>query len=286
LGACNRKRMYVKTFDRAGFAALSDFRAGGYDEIFSQLEHVQTDFNAKTIAFRDPAYAWGPGETLRTWARAWEYAYHYHHVAREREKLSGLVTVADFGSGSVFFPFAVARLGTHVIALDNDPVCVRDMQGAAREVDAGTGSVEVRASGDMLPCETASIDIAYSVSVLEHMPDPTTIIAELARIVKPGGLFVLTIDLDMDGGASGVTPDHFYRLLDGLRTAFDWEFSDRAIHPLDILTSMNSPWPRPGEAHVPGLLLRTKDRKLLPLIGGPSPGILTIYACVLRRHRA
>ncbi|GAC1407838.1 MAG: hypothetical protein NVSMB64_15200 [Candidatus Velthaea sp.] len=278
--------MNLTAFDRAGFAALGDLRASGYDAVFELLETAQTDFNAKTSAFRDPAYAWGPGETLRTWARAWEYAYHFHHIARERARRTGPVAVADFGSGSTFFPFAVARLGTRVVALDNDPVCVRDMRGASLAVDAGPGSVEVQLSGEILPGETASFDIAYSVSVLEHMPDPVPIVAEIARIVKPGGLFVLTIDLDVEGGASGVTPQHFYALCESLRASFDWEFPERAIHPLDVLTSMNSPWPRPGEARVPGLLWRTKSRRLLPLLGGPSPGVLTVYGCVLRRHGA
>lgn len=276
--------MDVTAFHRAGFAALSDLRAPGYDAIFEKLEATQIDFNAQAPTFRDPAYQWGPGETLRTWARAWEYAYVSYHVGRECAARNGAIDVADFGSGSTFFPFAIARLGANVVCLDNDPICVTDMTGAARALDTGSGSVRVLQSGTTLPLADASIDVAYSVSVLEHMPDPVPIITELARIVKPGGAFVLTLDLDFEGGASGVSVPHFYALMDHLRVRFDWKYADHTVPPLDILTSKNSPWPRPGERNVPGLLWRTKERRYLPLIGGPDPGILTVYGCTLQRR--
>lgn len=42
--------------------------------------------------------------------------------------------------------------------------------------------------------ETASIDLLVSNSVLEHIEDPDPLIAEMARIVRPGGLAVHAID--------------------------------------------------------------------------------------------
>lgn len=272
----------ANAFDRAGYAALSDFHAAGYAELFAQLEAVQDEFLAHVATFRDANYHWGD-DTLHTWARAWEYPYAAYQIARERARVSGPFVVADFGSGSTYFPFAVARYGAEVICLDNDPMCVRDMQAAATIVPAGSGRVEVRSSGDVLPVETASVDVAYSVSVLEHMPDPVPVVGEIARIVRPGGLFVLTMDIDVEG-ASGVAAEHFNALRRDLATHFEWVYPERTIHPNDVLTSKTSPWPRPGERHVPGLLLRTRDRRLVPLIGGPSPGVLSVYAGTLRRR--
>ena len=276
------QRSLAQAFERAGFAALSDLSADGYAGLFTELEGVQAEFLAQVAAFRDPGYHWGE-DTLHTWARAWEYPYAAYHVARERERVAGPFVVADFGSGSTYFPFAVARYGARVICLDNDPVCVRDLQAAAGVVAAGSGHVEVRLSADVLPVPSASVDLAYSVSVLEHMPDPVPVVSEIARIVRPGGLLVLTMDIDVEG-AAGVAVAHFEALRRDLATFFTWEFPDRTIHPQDTLTSRTSPWPRPGERYVPGLLLRTRDRRLVPLIGGPNPGVLSVYACVLRRR--
>jgi SAM-dependent methyltransferase len=272
----------ARAFERAGFAALGDLRAHGYDALFAQLAEVQDDFAAAVPVFRHPGYHWGT-DPLHTWGRAWEYPFAYYHLARERARRAERFAVADFGSGSTFFPFAVARLGAEVVCLDNDPMCVRDLAGAIAELDAGTGRVEVRESGNELPCPTAGFDAVYSVSVLEHMPDPVPVVAEIARILRPGGLFVLTLDIDVEG-VTGVAAAHFDALRADIERAFTWEYAERTLHPSHVLTSRNSPWPRPGEAHVPGLLYRTKDRRLVPLVGGPNPGVLTVYGCVLRRR--
>ena len=114
------------------------------------------------------------------------------------------------------------------------------------------------------------------------MPVPVPIVAELARILRPNGLFVVTLDDDVEG-AAGVTQEHFDRLRDELAASFTFEYPERTIHHCDVLSSKNSLWPRAGEQHLRGLMWRTKDRRLLPLIGGPSPGVLSVYGAVLRR---
>ena len=52
-----------------------------------------------------------------------------------------------------------------------------------------------QADGRALPYRDASFDHAYSVSVLEHIPDDgdCAALGELARVVKPGGRVVLTL---------------------------------------------------------------------------------------------
>ncbi len=40
-----------------------------------------------------------------------------------------------------------------------------------------------------LPLASSSFDVVYSTGLLEHFHDPTPIIAEMARVLKPGGLF-------------------------------------------------------------------------------------------------
>jgi SAM-dependent methyltransferase len=267
--------------ERSGYAALSDLGASGYRRLFRELEAVQQQFLERAPAFRDAAYAWDT-DTLHGWSRCWEYPFVYYQVLRERANIGRELAVADFGSGSTFFPIAVARSGAAVRAFDNDPVCVRDLLRAVDVLGAGAGTLEPLLSGGTLPCPDAAVDFAYSVSVLEHMPDPVPIVAELARIVRPNGLLAVTLDIDVEG-AEGVTPQHFERLRDELAARFTFEYPERTVHHLDVLTSKNSPWPRAGERHPRGLLWRTKDRRLLPLIGGPSPGVLSVYGAVLRR---
>lgn len=50
--------------------------------------------------------------------------------------------------------------------------------------------------GAMLPLESASFDFALSNSVLEHIPDLPPVLAEVARVLKPGGKFIFTVPSD------------------------------------------------------------------------------------------
>jgi len=52
--------------------------------------------------------------------------------------------------------------------------------------------------GRALSYADASFDAAYSVSVLEHIPDrgDTVTLRELLRVVRPGGLVVVTVPFD------------------------------------------------------------------------------------------
>lgn len=268
-------------FERSGLAALSDYQSEGYKSLISQLEVVDREFLEKLPQFAHPGYKWHR-DTLHTWSRAWEYSFMLHHVKLECVRQGRRLSIIDFGSGSVFFPFSIARLGNNVVCFDNDPVGVADLQSATQHVGTGSGSVEGRQSDEHLPIESASADLAYSVSVLEHMPDPVPIVDEIHRVLRTGGLFVLTMDLDVDG-MSGVTPANFEKLRADLEKHFTWEFAERTVHPLDMLTSKNSPYPRLGEDKIRGLMLRTKTGAMKPLIGGPNPGVLAVYGCVLRR---
>lgn len=61
------------------------------------------------------------------------------------------------------------------------------------------GTVRVK-EGDLhqLPFDDASFDVAWMSAVLHHEVDPIAALAEMARVVKPGGL-VAVLDGDTDG---------------------------------------------------------------------------------------
>jgi SAM-dependent methyltransferase len=52
---------------------------------------------------------------------------------------------------------------------------------------AARGLPVAQASATALPIATASVDVAYSFKVLAHIPDIKTALAEMARVVRPGG---------------------------------------------------------------------------------------------------
>jgi SAM-dependent methyltransferase len=56
-----------------------------------------------------------------------------------------------------------------------------------------SGNSVAQASVTALPFADASFDVAYSFKVLAHVPDIRAAIAEMARVVKPGGTVVVEL---------------------------------------------------------------------------------------------
>ena len=160
-------------FLRSGIAALSDLETTAWRHQLAILESSQRDFLIHEQEFRSPAYKW-PRNALNNWSRVWEYPYVYFHLQSilEASGAHRVSRVVDFGSGVTFFPFAIARLGYHVICSDIDPGCSSDLERAASVVPHSPGRVEFRhIDGTQLPLEDAEVDAIYSISVIEHIPE-------------------------------------------------------------------------------------------------------------------
>jgi len=66
-----------------------------------------------------------------------------------------------------------------------------DLLPGLAAVAAGRGPVAIADAARGLPFADAVFDGVYAVLVLEHLPDPAPVIAEMARVVRPGGWCVL-----------------------------------------------------------------------------------------------
>ena len=99
--------------------------------------------------------------------------------------------VADLGAGTGALTSAVAPFVSKVIAVDES----RAMLDAARERLKGATNVELR-EGELeeLPLRDAEADVALLLLVLHHAVDPATVLAEAARVLKPGGR-LLVVDM-------------------------------------------------------------------------------------------
>jgi SAM-dependent methyltransferase len=56
-------------------------------------------------------------------------------------------------------------------------------------------------SSEALPFGSGEFDLVYSVAALEHVPDPAGTVAEMRRVLAPGGLAINEIDLKHHGSA-------------------------------------------------------------------------------------
>ena len=91
----------------------------------------------------------------------------------------------DAGSGTGWFSRRAVALGFEVVALDLGPQLLRQVR-AKCDVRCVAGSILE------LPFETGRFDAVLSSEVIEHTPDPLAAVHEIARVLRPGGLLVLT----------------------------------------------------------------------------------------------
>jgi ubiquinone/menaquinone biosynthesis C-methylase UbiE len=98
--------------------------------------------------------------------------------------------VLDFGCGSGELARAMAGQGWRVNACDIS----REMLRAAEAAPGGDG-VEWRAvqSGGALPFADGSFDLVTASSVFEYIAAPEAGLAELCRVLAPGGLLLITV---------------------------------------------------------------------------------------------
>ncbi len=101
----------------------------------------------------------------------------------------GLV-VADVGTGTGVLALELAGLGCRVIAVDSSTAM---LDAAARKIaEAGCGDIELReGDAEHLPLEDGEVDAAYAHMVLQYLEAPEPAIAEMARVIRPGGHVVL-----------------------------------------------------------------------------------------------
>jgi SAM-dependent methyltransferase len=83
----------------------------------------------------------------------------------------------DVGTGVGTLPEAVVAAGGQAVGLDLSD----------RRVDGVIRTPFVAGSGDRLPFRDSAFDGVFSSNVLEHVPDPWSLIDELLRVCRPGG---------------------------------------------------------------------------------------------------
>ena len=103
--------------------------------------------------------------------------------------------VLDVGCGGGILADAMARKGAEVLGIDLAGKALKVAQLHALE--AGTRGVQYReVSAEQLAEERPeSFDVVTCMEMLEHVPDPASVVQACARLVKPGGwVFFSTIN--------------------------------------------------------------------------------------------
>jgi ArsR family transcriptional regulator len=117
------------------------------------------------------------------------------HLAAFAGFLDPLWVVGDLGCGTGQVSAALAPFVARVIAVDGSPAMLQ----AARKRLHGSGNVDLR-RGDVeaLPIDDGRLDAATLMLVAHHVAEPEKAFSEVARVLKPGGRFIIVDMLPHD----------------------------------------------------------------------------------------
>jgi SAM-dependent methyltransferase len=193
----------------------------------------------------------GPAGNLPSWAAtaaagargydAWfsspwgRYAWH----VKARAVLAGLAPlggrrIADVGCGTGWLLPALAAHGADAIGIDADPA----MLSLAAHL-----SPVIQADVHRLPVADGSVGAAVTIATLEFTADPAPVLAEMARITRPGGLLVAAV----------LNPASLWGLLD--QPARRAPYATGCFLPRARLLALGR---RPGQTRIRGVLFAAR----------------------------
>jgi SAM-dependent methyltransferase len=193
---------------------------------------------------------------MRHWSRRWEYPYVAQRVFEFAAAQPRRVRLLDAGSGVTFLPRYLREHapGLEITCCDSNASYRRTFDRVARA--APDPSVRfVHGMLQELPADDDSQDAICCVSVLEHTGEYERILDEFRRVLRPGGMLVLTFDISLDG-RTDIPARVARRLLESVADRFEPE---PGFTPLAELERLGEP-----ETILSTDAVRETDRELLP----------------------
>lgn len=133
---------------------------------------AMTERDMQKAALRgEPSYVWRAGQQRRL----------DMIVKFAGERMQG--SVLENGCGVGMYVEKMTTLGADVTGLEYDFERARDARVNSKKI--------VNAAGEFLPLPSSTFDLILSHEVIEHVQDDRSAIAEMVRVLKPGGRAVI-----------------------------------------------------------------------------------------------
>jgi SAM-dependent methyltransferase len=113
-----------------------------------------------------------------------QYSHLLTQIAAAAPRATG--RLLDVGCGDKPYEATFRPYVTEYIGIEHESVF------ATTNASTKGRSPDLYYDGKRLPFEDASFDTVLSIQVIEHTPHPQTVVSEMARVLKPGGLLILS----------------------------------------------------------------------------------------------
>lgn len=154
--------------------------------------HTENVDLAELAKFSDLAHRW--------WDTESEFRPLHQINPLRLDWIHGLVSlqgqrVLDVGCGGGILADAMARKGAEVLGIDLATKSLRVAQLHALEAQTPNVSYQEISAEALAAQEPGSFDVVTCMEMMEHVPDPASIVRACAQLVKPGGwVFFSTIN--------------------------------------------------------------------------------------------
>ncbi len=157
--------------------------------------------------------------------------------------------VLDLGCGDAALTYLLTKQGANVTGVDNEPEGIKLAQQNFSRYRAKARFVlgDVRSTG----LSDNTFDIVVSSEVIEHVERPEELVKEAARLLKPGGVFLLTTPYRLKEQPH---PFHVHEFYPGeLKTLLKPYFSNIEIketHNMLWMALSDHPWKHFGRRQI------------------------------------
>ncbi len=187
----------------------------GFDRRSADLEVVRQR-HAGTGLLWNPRW-WGaslpfekydqrPALHWHSYAKVESFRRRADHLVKMIADLTPGGVAVDLGCGDGLYAHLLAMRGATVIGLDPEPAAIEQAhQATGVQKYPNVSPRFVQIAGGPLPLPDGSAQSVFMFDVIEHLPNPTPVLREAARLVKRGGHLIISTPAWQYGGSSDPT---------------------------------------------------------------------------------